>query len=398
MMTKVNFTLDLDDIKEQIEDSPLESTLKAATTMALNMLMKKEQEEFINAKSHEQSTERNGRRNGYYSRSLLTSAGKLILDVPRVRDSEDEFSVSIFEKYERIDQAFILSMIEMVVNGVSTRSVEKIVKHCCGNGVSKSVVSDLCKRLDPIVDEWRNRSLENESYPYIFVDAMYIKVRELDRVVSKAVHIASAVRSDGRREVLGMHLSDGESESTWKAFFESLKDRGIKNPKMIISDAHAGLKAAVRSCFTGTSWQRCFFHLTRNIFQTFPKKGTTPIRNQIRDIFNAPTIDLARERKNILLDKYGFEKKYQKGLEILDEAFEDATQFYHSNVNPKGRLRTTSGLERLNQEVRKREKTIKIFPNDESAIRLIGSILMEIDKKYKTSRMPYIYDLDSSNA
>ena len=393
MVTKIHFTLDLEDIKEQIEGSPLESTLKAATTMALNQLMKKEQEEFIRAKFHEQSEQRQGSRNGYYTRSLLTSAGKLILNVPRVRDAEDEFSVSIFEKYERIDQAFILSMIEMVVNGVSTRNVEKIVQHCCGNRVSKSVVSDLCKRLDPIVDEWRNRTLEKEKYRFIFVDAMYIKVRELDRVVSKAVHIATGVRQDGHREVLGIHLSKGESQASWEAFFESLKSRGLSTPELIISDAHAGIKAAAQSCFTGVPWQRCYFHLTRNIFQAFPKKGAAKVREQVRDIFNAPTIDLARERKRIVFENYEQDNKFKKGLAILDDAFDDATQYFQFDVHPKGRLRTTSGLERLNQEVRKREKTIKIFPNEESAIRLIGTILMDLDADYKTKRSPVITDI-----
>ncbi|ADU32322.1 transposase mutator type [Evansella cellulosilytica DSM 2522] len=358
-MTQINFTLDLADLKEKIQESTLEATVKASATLALNELMKKEQEEHIQANSYERSSERKGYRNGSYSRSLMTSAGTLLLDVPRTRDGE--FSPSVFKKYERIDQAFMIAMIEMVVNGVSTRNVQKVVHHFCGKKVSKSLVSELMKELDPVVEKWRNSPLNTQHFPYVYADAMYIKVREGDRVVSKALHIATGVSSAGKREVLGMKISNGESKDTWTEFFDELKARGLQRPQLVISDAHAGLVSSIRSSFAGTSWQRCYFHLSRNVVGLLPKKGSKEMKAQIKDIFDAPTLDQARERKNKLIDAYGEEKKYESAMALLDEAFDDTTQYYQYPAHHHIRLRTSNSIERLNQEVRKREKQLKFF-------------------------------------
>lgn len=387
-MTQINFTLNLEDLKEKIQESTLEATIKASTTMALNELMKKEQEEHLQVDAYERSSKRKSYRNGFYPRSLITSAGTLLLNVPRTRDGE--FSPSVFEKYERIDQAFMLSMIEMVVNGVSTRNVQKIVQHYCGRKVSKSLVSELMKQLDPVVDKWRNRPLNAQYFPYVYADAMYIKVREGGRVVSKALHIATGVSSAGKREVLGMKISDGESTDTWTEFFAELKARGLQRPQLIISDAHAGLVSSIRSSFAGTSWQRCFFHLSRNIAGVLPKKGSKEMRAQIKDIFDAPTLKQARERKNMLIEEYGEEKNYERAMKLLDEAFDDATQYYQYPSHHHISLRTSNSIERLNQDVRKREKIIKIFPNIDSATRLIGAVLMDIDENYANKRNKFM--------
>src|SRR4051794_10960769 len=220
MMTQINITINLEDLKEKVENSSLESPVKASLALILNSLMEKERDEYINALSHERTEERRAYRNGYYERELITGTGSLKLRVPRTRDGE--FSTSVFEKYARCEQALILSMIEMVINGVSTRKVTKIVEELCGKSVSKSLVSNLTKSLDPIVNEWRNRPLNVIYYPYLYVDAMYIKVRENDKVVSKSIHVACGVNQNGQREIIGLKINHAESTESWSLFFEYL--------------------------------------------------------------------------------------------------------------------------------------------------------------------------------
>lgn len=390
-MTQVNITINIDDLKEKVENSSLESPVKASLSLLLNSLMEKERDEYINALSHERTDNRNGYRNGYYERELITGAGSLKLKVPRTRDGE--FSPSAFKKYERYDQALVLSMMEMVINGVSTRKVSKIVEELCGKSVSKSFVSELTKSLDPVVNEWRNRPLNVLYYPYIYVDAMYIKVRENDRVVSKAVYIACAVNQNGQREIIGLQINHAESTESWSQFFEYLKSRGIQSPKMVISDAHSGLVKSIKQSFLGTSWQRCTVHFLRNIIDSLPKKNTEEARQELKDIFRTSKLSHARELKNQFTEKYQDSKGFQKAIAQLDEGFEDAMQFHSQPTEYHKHLKTTNMLERVNREVRRREKVISVFPNDQSAIRLIGSVLMDIDEDWLDK--PYLRNMNN---
>lgn len=379
-MTQINITINLEDLKGKIENSSLESPVKASLALILNSLMEKERDEYINALSHERTEERRGYRNGYYERELITGIGSLKLKVPRTRDGE--FSTTVFEKYKRCDQALILSMIEMVVNGVSTRKVTKIVEELCGTSVSKSLVSSLTKNLDPVVNDWRNRPLNTYYYPYVYVDAMYIKVRENRQVVSKSVHIAVGVNQNGYREIIGLKVNHTESSESWTSFFEYLKSRGLQSPKMVISDAHGGLVSSIKESFLGTSWQRCSFHFLRNITDTLPKKGTVEAREELKDLFQNSDLKVARELKQRWIEKYQNTKGFSKAIEILDAGFEDTIQFHAHPVQFHVHLRTTNMLERVNKEIRRREKVISIFPNDQSAIRIIGSVLMDIEEKW----------------
>lgn len=379
-MTQVNITINLEDLKEKVENSSLESPVKASLALILNSLMEKERDEYINALSHERTEERKGYRNGYYPRELITGAGSLKLRVPRTRDGE--FSTTVFKKFQRWEQALIVSMMEMVVNGVSTRKVGKIVEELCGKSVSKSFVSELTKSLDPIVNEWRSRPLNTLFYPYIYVDALYIKVRENDRVVSKGVYVACGVNEKGYREIIGLQVSHKESTESWSAFFDYLKSRGMQSPKIVISDAHAGLVQSIKQSFLGTSWQRCCVHFLRNILDTLPKKGTREVREEIKDIFRTSKLSNARELKNRFVEKYQDSKGLQKAITKLEEGFEDAMQFHSQPAEYHTHLRTTNMLERVNREIRRREKVISIFPNDQSAIRTIGSVLMDIDEDW----------------
>jgi putative transposase len=386
MTTQINITINLEDLKAKVENSSLESPVKASLALILNSLMEKERDEYINALSHERTEERKGYRNGYYERELITGVGSLKLKVPRTRDGE--FSTTVFEKYKRCDQALILSMIEMVVNGVSTRKVTKIVEELCGTSVSKSLVSSLTKNLDPVVNEWRNRPLNTHYYPYVYVDAMYIKVRENNRVVSKSVHIAVGVNEAGYREIIGLKINHTESTDSWTSFFEYLKSRGLQSPKMVISDAHGGLVSSIKETFLGTSWQRCSVHFLRNITETLPKKGTVEARQELKDLFQTSNLQIVRRLKDQFIEKYQGTKGFSKAIESLDNGFEDTVQFHDYPRSYHKHLRTTNMLERVNREIRRREKVISIFPNDQSAIRIIGSVLMEIEERW--IKIPYL--------
>lgn len=390
-MTQLNITINLEDLKGKIENSSLESPVKAALALLLNSLMEKERDEYINALSHERTEDRKAYRNGYYERELITGSGSLKLRVPRTRDGE--FSTTIFEKYKRCEQALILSMMEMVINGVSTRKVTKVVEELCGTSVSKSMVSNLTKSLDPIVNEWRERPLNTIYYPYVYVDAMYIKVRENDRVVPKSVHIACGVNQDGRREIIGLKINHGESTESWTLFFEYLKSRGLQSPKMVISDAHAGLVNSIKHSFLGTSWQRCAVHFLRNIVETFPKKDSLEARQELKDLFKTSNLTVVRKLKDNFVEKYQNVKGYSKAIEKLETGFEDSIQFLSQPAQYHVSLRTTNMVERVNREIRRREKVIQIFPNDQSAIRIIGSVLMDIEEEWSKVKTPYLSEM-----
>ena len=373
-MTQVQFNLNVDVLKEAIVNSNLDMVIKSAVVLVLNEFMEKERDDYLKAAPYERAVERRDYRNGYYERELLMSIGNITLKVPRTRNGE--FSTTVFEKYSRCDQALVLSMVEMVVNGVSTRKVTNIVEQLCGKNVSKSFVSSLTHKLDPLVNEWAGRPLNTTYYPYVFADAMYIKVREHNRVVSKAVYIATAIAENNTREILGLSVDHAESYESWSRFFKQLKSRGLQSPKLLVSDAHQGLQKAIQREFIGTAWQRCNVHFKRNILGKLPKKDTAEIRMMIKRIFEAVTIDDIRQFKGELMNRFSNEARFEKALAILDEGFEDTIQYMNFPEHIRIHIRSTNSLERLNQEVRRRERVIRIFPNSQSAYRLVGAVLM----------------------
>ena len=386
-MTQVHFTLNSEEVQNIIERSVNDDVSKKILTTVFNQLMENQRTEYIQADAYERSKSRQSQRNGYYEREFTTRVGTLDLKVPRTRDGE--FSPTVFERYQRNEQALLASMLEMYVSGVSTRKVSKIVEEFCGKSVSKSFVSSLTEQLDPMVHEWQNRSLSGRNYPYVMTDVLYLKVREDHRVLSKSCHIAIGITEDGEREVIGFMIQNEESEDTWSIFFEYLKERGLQGTELIISDAHKGLVTAIRKSFTNASWQRCQIHFLRNIFTTIPKKNSKPFREAVKAIFKFTDIDLARAAKNRIVDDYIEQPKYKKACESLDSGFEDAFQ-YTVIGNGYTRLKSTNLLERLNQEIRRREKIIRIFPNRASANRLIGTILMDVHEEWLSSTRKYI--------
>ncbi|MGG1680359.1 IS256 family transposase [Neobacillus sp. NRS-1170] len=378
-MTQIQFNLNLDHLKESVMNSDIDSVVKASIVLVLNSVMEKDRDEYLQAGAYERSTDRQDYRNGYYDRELIMSIGKVTLRVPRTR--KGDFSPSLFEKYARCDQAFVLSMLEMVVNGVSTRKVKNIVQQLCGESVSKSFVSSLTEKLDPVVNTWANRPLNTCYYPYIFADAMYIKVREHNRVVSKAVYIATAITENNAREILGFKVNHSESYDAWKEFFQYLQSRGLQSPKLLITDAHKGLKKSIKEVFVGTVWQRCTVHLKRNIFNLMPKKGIEDEKIGLKRIFEAVKVEDARKFKDEFIERFGDNPKLEKAIQTLEDGFEDAIQYLNEPIKFQQYIRSTNSLERLNQEVRRREQVIRVFPNTQSAFRLIGAVLMHVNEE-----------------
>ncbi|WP_139990788.1 IS256 family transposase, partial [Paenibacillus paridis] len=273
---------------------------------------------------------------------------------------------------------------ELVVQGVSTRKVARVTEELCGREFSKSTVSELCKQLDPIVQAWNNRSLKEMAYPFVTVDAMYVKVREDGRIRSRGVFIGYGVNTDGNREILGLAIGDTESEASWGDFFSRLKERGLHGVDCVTSDTHGGLVKAIRQHFQGVTWQRCQAHFMRNILDAAPKTLQASIKGMVRSIFEAPDANIAR--KCLTETIAAFQDKAPKAMDTLENGFDDATAILIFPEEYHVRLRTSNGIERVNGEIRRCERVIRIFPNREAVIRMIGAVLMEIEEHWETSR------------
>jgi transposase-like protein len=375
-MTQIHLTLD-DDILKDLWLGNKESGVAKLLEKVFDAVLQSQASEQLNADPYERSDDRISYRNGYRTRSLTTRVGTLILHVPKFRDGN--FSTELFERYQRSEKALILSLMEMVVQGVSTRKVQEITETLCGTSFSKSTVSALCQNLDPIVAAFRNRPLERH-YPFLIVDAIYMKARDDQRVKSRGFLIATGVNEEGNREVLGFEIADSESEESWSRFFESLKARGLRAVDLVSSDNHGGLKNAIQKQFQGASWQRCQTHFSKNLLDKVSKKYRTEVKTALTDLYNAPDLKEAKSRKERMLAIY--EETAPKAMGLLDEAFDDITAVFALPQPYRKRLRTTNGIERLNEELRRRERVIRIFPNDQSLIRLMGAVLMEHHEKW----------------
>lgn len=347
----------------------------------LNQVLKAEATDQLGAEHYERTDERLGYRNGSYPHQLTTRVGKVTLQVPRFRDGE--FSTQLFARYQRSEQALVLAMMEMVVNGVSTRKVSKVTEELCGTSFSKSTVSDLCKQLDPIVEAWNNRPL-SKAYPFLVVDALYVKVREEGRIRSCGVLVAMGINEDGYRELLGLTIGDTESTETWGGFFSHLKQRGLHGVDVVTSDQHSGLVSAVRQHFQGATWQRCQTHLMRNILDATPKPLRDEVKAHVRAIYEASNVKIARSLLTQTMNH--FEEKAPKAMIVLESGFDDATAILELPAACRVRTRTTNIVERLNSEIRRRESVIRIFPNRDSVIRLLGALLMEMDEKWSVEK------------
>lgn len=380
-MAQIQVEISTDLLQGIFSKNGRESGLERLLEVVMNQVLDYQAEKQIGAQPYERTKNRKDYRNGFRPKKLKTRIGTLELSLPRFRFGK--FTTEMFKKYQRNEQALILSMMEMVINGVSTRKVTKVTEKLCGTSFSKSTVSTLCKSLDPIIENFRNRKLQRH-YPFVIVDAIYTKQREDNRVRSVAVLIAEAVSEEGKREIIGFDVADSESENSWNNFFEDLKNRGLNNVDFLISDNHKGLVKALHKNFKGSSWQRCQTHFSRNIIESAPKKYKTEIKNWLYTMYNSINLEKAKIIMDEMVEK--FIEKAPKSMKILEDGFYDAMSIMHLPKKYRKRLRTTNNLERLNQEIRRRERVIRIFPNKKSVIRLIGALLKEQHEKWISGR------------
>ena len=334
--------------------------------------------EHLGADRYERTEDRSGYRNGYRERQLYTRVGPLTLRVPQTRDGS--FSSEVFSRYRRGEQAFVLGLMEMVVNGVSTRKVSEITEALCGASFSKSTVSRLTMNLDARVNAFLSRRID-EAYPFLIVDALFIKSRCDDRVMSKAVLIVGGIRSDGYRDILGVSIGDAESAATWNELFTSLKRRGLRGVDFVISDDHAGLVEAVSKQFAGATWQRCQVHLMRNMLGHCPSRERAALAAAAKLIFASADVVEARRHRDDFVKR--FSKTAPKAVACLEDGFDDAMAVLSLPQKYRRRLRTTNMMERFNEEIRRRERVIRVFPNDASALRMIGALCAEISEAWQ---------------
>ena len=385
-MAQLNITLDQAEILQLLSENSGEAFKKILQT-SLNRVLQAESAEQLKAAPYERSDERTDCRNGSRERELNTRIGRITLKVPRHR--EQPFKSMVFENYCRSEAALIAGMAEMVVNGVSTRKVSKVMEELCGTSFSKSAVSDVCKDLEKTVHEFRERPLDGE-YPFLTVDATYFKVRENSRIISKAFMIAYGTNSQGHREILGFGVYQNESSTTWTDFLMGLKKRGLTGLLMITSDAHEGILNAIGKVFPTVPWQRCQFHFIRNIADKAPKKYQAGLRAELQEMFNCKSIAEARRIRDRIVEEY--RDVAEAAMTCLDEGFESSMTVMLLPVGLQKYYRTSNHIERLNKELKRRSKVIGVFPNESSVLRLIGSVLIELHDAMLTSKAVFSRD------
>jgi len=377
-MTQIQVTFDEETLREVLlGDRGAEALLETI----MNEILQAEMTEHLGARPGEQTGRRRGYRNGSYERGLTTRVGQLTLEVPR--DREGTFQTKLFERYQRSEKALVLALMQMVVQGVSTRRVKRITEELCGREFSRQTVSDLTEQLDGQVEAWAERPLDEE-YPFLLADAMQLKVRRQGAVRSTWALIVVGITEDGYREILGLKIALRETEESWKELLRELKDRGLRRVECATSDAHEGLESALREIFPGCIWQRCQAHFRRNVLDKTPSSCRDRMNQLLDQILEADSQKQAQRR----LEEHAAELEEQAptALEILDRGLFDATAVLALPDKYRRRLRTTNMLERLIQEVRRREKVIRIFPNRGSAWRLVGALLAETHEEWSTGR------------
>lgn len=378
-MATIEIELDGEKIQDLLQE---DRGMAALLEPILNQLLQAEMSEHLRAEPGERTDQRRGWRNGSYRRRLTTRVGTLELEVPR--DREGTFQTALFERYQRSEKALVLALMQMVVQGVSTRRVKKITTELCGREFSKSTVSRLSKGLDRQVKAWAERSLGERSYPFLVLDGMQVKVRRQGAVRASTVLLAVGISEVGQREILGLEVAFGETAESWRRFIQRLKARGLSGVEVATSDAHEGLRQALEAAFPGLIWQRCQAHFRRNVIDQTPAQLRDRMHEALDRILKAPSPGRARRAFEEACAE--LEGQADKALQALEAGWEEATAILALPAKYRRRLRTTNMLERFIEEIRRREKVVRIFPNGESVYRLVGALCAEQHEEWSTGR------------
>jgi transposase-like protein len=364
--------------------------VRESVRVVLQELIEAEASEVIGAGRYERTDTRVTDRNGSRPRLLTTKAGDVALSIPKLRAGS--FFPSILQPRRRIDQALYAVVMEAYVHGVSTRAVDDLVVAMGGSGISKSEVSRICAGLDEAVGAFRTRRLDHTEFPYVFLDATYLHVRTDTsaggQVTSKAVVVATGVTADGRREILGLDVGDSEDEVFWRAFLTGLKKRGLAGVRLVVSDQHAGLVAALRRGFQGAAHQRCRVHFIRNLLAHVPKAQVDMVAAVFRTIFAQPDPDSMAATWDQVRDQLA--SRFAKIGPLMDDAKAEVLAF---NAFPRAHWRkiwSTNPLERLNKEIKRRSRVVGIFPNEAAVIRLVGAVLADAHDEWQTDERRYL--------
>lgn len=355
--------------------------LRGLVERAVQAILEAEMTAHLGAARYERTAARTGYRNGTKPRTLHTRVGTLELRVPQDRDGT--FSPDLFARYQRNEQALVLALLEMYLQGVSTRKVAAITEQLCGTSFSKSQVSALAGRLDTELAAWRERPLA-VSYPYLSVDARYEYVRIDGQVVSQGVLTVAGVRDDGRRKLLVVAVADTESEATYQELFRSLKARGLRDVRLVTSDDHAGLRAAISRHFQGASWQRCQVHFARNLLGLVSAKHRARLGENLRDVFAAT--NAAQAQATARTCAAAWQASHPQVAAKLETELADCLACYAFPAAHRPRLRTTNGLERFHQELKRRTRVVRIFPNRAALLRLVTALAMEQSEEWVSGR------------
>lgn len=354
-----------------------EDFLRPLMKAALQEVLEAEMSEAVGAVKGQRSSERLSYRSGYYSRKLVTRVGTLELRVPQ--DRQGRFSTEVFARYQRSEKALVAALVEMYVQGVSTRKVKAISEELCGHEFSASTVSELNKKLDGELARFAGRRLEEE-YPYVVLDARYERVREAGVVQSRAVLVAIGIDWQGRRRVIGVELANRESATSWKEFLVGLKQRGLRGVRLVVSDQHEGLKRAVAEVLTEAAWQRCYVHFLRNALDHLPRKNADDCLLELRWLYDRRDVNEARQDLVAWVKRWS--AKYPKLCTWAEENIETTWTFYRLPREHHKHMKSTNMLERLNQELKRRTHVIRIFPNEASCLRLIRALASERDDEW----------------
>jgi len=374
-MAKKHANAEAGDVKTLLLVSP--DPIRTIVEATVQQILECEMDEALQARRGERNEERLGHRSGYYDRSFVTRVGKLELRIPQ--DRKGLFRTELFERYQRSEKALFAALTEMYIQGVSTRKVKAITEELCGHSFSASSISEITKKLDHELEAFAKRKLE-EAYRYVIVDARYERIREHGTIQSRAVLIGIGINDEGRRCILGVELAERESRNSWTQFLRGLRQRGLHSVEFVVSDDHAGLKAAIREVFTDAAWQRCYVHFLRNALDYLPRRRDHDCLHELRWIYGRRDVGEARRDLAAWLTKW--QSKYPKLCDWVEQNIDETLTFYRLPAEHHKHMKSTNMLERLNEEIKRRTHVVRIFPNDASCLRLVRALAVEIHENW----------------